>query len=248
MAKSTRGYCKYCGKEYTRTGMVKHLQACKKKMNLCEKAAGTEKYFELMLYGTYNKDYWLIIQIKENATLDDLDQFIRDIWVECCGHLSAFEIDGVSYEKEPDDDFGWGDPAETMEHKLKEIFEPDMLFGYEYDFGSTTELAIKVLEYHNAPKQSEKVVILSRNNPLEIQCSICSEHRASWINAADIYGEELFWCEECADRLEEGEFKEDIDSEDVWLLPVTNSPRMGVCGYEGSSVYPEQFEPDEIVG
>ena len=28
MAKSTRGYCKYCGKEYTRTGMLKHLQSC----------------------------------------------------------------------------------------------------------------------------------------------------------------------------------------------------------------------------
>ena len=36
------------------------------------------------------------------------------------------------------------------------------------------------------------------------------------------------------------------EAEEVWLLPVTNSPRMGVCGYEGSSVYPEQFEPDEI--
>ena len=29
---------------------------------------------------------------KENATLECLDQFIRDIWVECCGHLSAFDI------------------------------------------------------------------------------------------------------------------------------------------------------------
>lgn len=67
-------------------------------------------------------------------------------------------------------------------------------------------------------------------------------------NAVDIYGEEPFWCDECADKLEEGEFDEEIDSEEVWLLPVTNSPRMGVCGYEGSSVYPEQFESDEIVG
>lgn len=92
------------------------------------------------------------------------------------------------------------------------------------------------------------MVILSRNNPPEFQCSICGEHRASWINAVDIYGEEPFWCDECADKLEEGEFDEEIDSEEVWLLPVTNSPRMGVCGYEGSSVYPEQFEPDEIVG
>jgi len=246
MGKSTRGYCKYCGKEYTRTGMVKHLQTCKRRVDLYEKATETEKYFELLLYGAYNKDYWLIIQIKENATLDDLDQFIRDIWVECCGHLSAFEINGVSYEKEPEDDFGWDEPAESTEHKLKEILEPDMLFGYEYDFGSTTELAIKVLNYYNAPKQSKKVVILSRNNPPEFQCSICGEHRASWINSVDIYGEEPFWCDECADKLEEGEFDEEIDSEEVWLLPVTNSPRMGVCGYEGSSVYPEQFEPDEI--
>ena len=37
-----------------------------------------------------------------------------------------------------------------------------------------------------------------------------------------------------------------LKEEEVWLLPVTNSPRMGVCGYEGSRVYPEQFEPDEI--
>ena len=90
------------------------------------------------------------------------------------------------------------------------------------------------------------MVILSRNNPPEFQCSICGEHRASWINAVDIYGEEPFWCDECADKLEEGEFDEEIDSEEVSLLPVTNSPRMGVCGYEGSSVYSEQFEPDEI--
>lgn len=59
MGKSTRGYCKYCGKEYTRTGMVKHLQTCKRRVDLYEKATETEKYFELLLYGAYNKDYWL---------------------------------------------------------------------------------------------------------------------------------------------------------------------------------------------
>lgn len=129
----------------------------------------------------------------------------------------------------------------VLSNSLKEILESDMLFGYEYDFGSTTELAIKVLNYYNAPKQSEKVMILSRNNPPEFQCSICGEHRASWINAVDIYVEEPFWCDECADKLEEGEFDEEIDSEEVWLLPVTNSPRMGVCGYEGSSLNRMKF-------
>ena len=76
MAKITRGYGKYCGKEYTRTGMLKHLQSCKKRMEVCENSKKMSAYYELMLYGTYNKDYWLIIQIKENATLED-DFFVR---------------------------------------------------------------------------------------------------------------------------------------------------------------------------
>ena len=161
-----------------RTGIAKHLQTCKKRVDLCEKAEKTEKYFELLLYGAYNKDYWLIIQIKENATLDDLDQFIRDIWVECCGHLSAFEIDGVSYEREPDDDFGWGEPAKSTNHTLKQVLTTGMIFNYEYDFGSTTEIMVKVLDHYSAQKQNEKVVILSRNNPPEFACSICGNSRS----------------------------------------------------------------------
>ena len=161
-----------------RTGIAKHLQTCKKRVDLCEKAKKTEKYFELLLYGAYNKDYWLIIQIKENATLDDLDRFIRDIWVECCGHLSAFEIDGVSYEREPDDDFGWGEPAKSTNHTLKQVLTTGMIFNYEYDFGSTTEIMVKVLDHYSAQKQNEKVVILSRNNPPEFACSICGNSRS----------------------------------------------------------------------
>lgn len=161
-----------------RTGIAKHLQTCKKRVDLYEKAEKTEKYFELLLYGAYNKDYWLIIQIKENATLDDLDRFIRDIWVECCGHLSVFEIDGVSYEREPDDDFGWGEPAKSTNHTLKQVLTTGMIFNYEYDFGSTTEIMVKVLDHYSAQKQNEKVVILSRNNSPEFACSICGNSRS----------------------------------------------------------------------
>ena len=242
MAKSTKGFCKYCGKEYTRAGIAKHLQMCKKRVVLCEKATEAEKYFELLLYGAYNKDYWLIIQIKETATLDDLDRFIRDIWVECCGHLSAFEIDGVSYERESDDDFGWGEPAKSTSHKLKQVITTGMIFNYEYDFGSTTEIMVKVLNHYSAKKQNEKVMILSRNNPPQFACSICGNQKATWINTFHIYDEDSFWCEECVNKLEAGELE--AYENDVFFLPITNSPRMGVCGYEGSNIYPEQFEPD----
>ena len=247
MAKSTRGYCKYCGKEYTRTGMLKHLQSCKKRMEVCENSKKMSAYYELMLYGTYNKDYWLIIQIKENATLECLDQFIRDIWVECCGHLSAFDIEGVRYEQIPDNDFLWGKPAEDMSHKLKEVLEVGMEIGYEYDFGSTTELTIKVVDFYKAPEQKENVTILSRNNPTQFTCSVCGKNPAVWIDPIKMYNEDPFWCEECLEKYENGELDEEIEVEESgYLLPVTNSPRMGVCGYEGSDFYPNQFEPDDM--
>ena len=31
MALQTKGLCKYCGKEYTKGGMLRHLQTCKKR-------------------------------------------------------------------------------------------------------------------------------------------------------------------------------------------------------------------------
>lgn len=117
-----------------------------------------------------------------------------------------------------------------------------MIFNYEYDFGSTTEIMVKVLDHYSAQKQNEKVVILSRNNPPQFACSICGNQKATWINAFRIYDEDLFWCEECVNKLEEGELE--AYENDVCFLPITNSPRMGVCGYEGSDIYPEQFEPD----
>lgn len=37
---------------------------------------------------------------------------------------------------------------------------------------------------------------------------------------------------------------EQEEYEEEFLLNVCNSPRMGVCGYNGSEVYPEEFIPD----
>jgi hypothetical protein len=40
--------------------------------------------------GAYQKEYWLFLDIALNATLEDLDAFLRQIWLECCGHMSGF--------------------------------------------------------------------------------------------------------------------------------------------------------------
>lgn len=251
MAKQTKGFCKYCGKEYTRSGMVKHLVSCKERIRVLEQAKETTAWYELALYGKYDKDYWLVIQIKESATFKDLDQFIRDIWVECCGHLSAFELYGQRYETLPNKDSFWGEPAKSMNCKLQNVLEQGMQMEYEYDYGSTTELLIEVRDHYQAPNQKDKSMILSRNNPPQYVCSRCGKNIATWIYLEGFLDGDPFWCDECLEKYENetqdaAEEDEEYDFDTDFLSRICNSPRMGVCGYDGSSRYPDQFEPDKI--
>lgn len=237
--KRIKGKCKFCGKEYTVSYMNKHLAACEKRMERLEAKTGGHLcgYYDLLITPSYNHDYWLFIEICESATLEYLDLFLRDIWLECCGHLSAFEINGIRYESYPDNDFIWGIPAKSMNCKLGSILKEGMAIGYEYDFGSTTELTITVVNYRMKRQSKEKLTILSRNNPHVHICSECGRKPAVVICTECAWEgpEEGFLCEDC---MKDHECGEDM------LLDVCNSPRMGVCGYCGSEKYPDQFQPD----
>lgn len=136
MENQTKGKCKYCGKEYTRAYMLRHLDSCKKRKERIAAETGTKKcgYFELVISGKYEKEYWLVIEIGENVTLKDLDSFLRDIWVECCGHLSTFNIYGVSYTVEPAVSSMWGQTDKSMNYKLKSVLEKGMSIGYRNSY------------------------------------------------------------------------------------------------------------------
>lgn len=237
MRKQTKGKCKYCGKEYTKGYMKKHLSTCKERQRQFASETGKKKcgYFELCITSKYAKDYWLFLEIQETATLQDLDGFLRDIWLECCGHLSAFDINGISYEVMPDTDPFWGKPSKSMDVNLSSVLKKDMLINYEYDFGSTTELVITVTDYRVGYQKKEKLTILSRNNPPELLCDQCGEKPAVVICAECAWNGEGLLCEDCAKTHNCG---------GDFLLNVCNSPRMGTCGYNGSDIYSDQFEPD----
>jgi len=233
MAQRTKGKCKYCGKEYTFSYMKKHLSVCRERQQQLESETGSKKcgYFELAVCSKYSRDYWMFVEMRETAALRDLDTFLRDIWLECCGHLSAFKIDGINYDVEPGEAFLWVEPAKSMDCRLKSVLEKGMVFGYEYDFGTTTELIITVVDYRVRYGRKEELTILSRNNPPALLCDECGEKPAKVI-CTDCYH---LLCEDCAGSHECGE---------EMFLDVCNSPRMGVCGYNGSSIYPDQFVPD----
>ena len=84
MARQSKGFCKYCGREYTRGGMFRHINTCGERKKVLEAESGQQScgYFQLLLYGKYDGDYWLLIEIQDEETLQTLDVFIRNIWVE----------------------------------------------------------------------------------------------------------------------------------------------------------------------
>ncbi len=168
--------------------------------------------------------YWLDLDINPVAPLSELDDFLREIWLECCDHLSSFEIGRMRYDAAPHGDFfGMGGPAADGMNVRASRALPAVgeVFSYEYDFGSTTQLRLKVIAHHQAPSRRDAVRLLAQNEAPVWRCCECDE-AATQLCSECAYERDTFLC---ASHSEEHECDEDR------LLPVVNSPRMGVCAY-----------------
>jgi hypothetical protein len=225
----TKANCRYCGKEYAKPSMIRHLASCKGRQStwINTNSNKTEGYFSISVEGLYNKAYWLCIEVSENAKLKDVDGFLRDIWLECCGHLSSFKIDNVLYDVNPDDEYDF-EMSESMDIKLKNVLYSGLEFRYEYDFGSTTTLKLKVIGYRKGAKKQNKIELMARNKPIETICELCGKNLAQYICCECMWEETANLCQICASEHKCGE---------EMLLPIVNSPRCGVCGYVGSEKY-----------
>lgn len=202
MATTTKGRCYLCGAELGKTAMKNHIL----KVHNTEESG--QDCMLLKIEGAHNKNYWLFVDIPLTSTLSTLDRFLRDIWLECCGHLSEFTAGGF-------DTIG----------KTRKIssFQPGDKLLHEYDFGDTTETLITMVCRTVRKPQKTAVRLLARNNAPEYPCSVCGK-KADYICTECMWDDvNPFFCEDCAEKHEH---------EDM-LLPVTNSPRMGQCGYTG---------------
>ncbi len=220
----SKGRCHLCGGTFSKSAMTKHLNSCRQEEQDSEKSSSSRgsrktEIFHLMVEARYSSDYWMHLEVPVDATLEDLDNFLRDIWLECCGHLSAFEIEGTTYSVEPMEDFD----DESMDAALNDVLSPGMKFNYEYDFGSTTYLVLKVISQEQKLIKDKSIAVLARNEPPFYPCESCGKI-ATQLCTECICSDEGCLCDECA-----AEHKCDEEM----LLPVVNSPRVGVCGYTG---------------
>ncbi|MCX7602242.1 MAG: plasmid pRiA4b ORF-3 family protein [Meiothermus sp.] len=226
-AKPSYAVCKLCGYRGTKASMTKHLVKCVESHPA--KARGKPvRLLHIRVEDAYQPSpFWLDVEVWAGAPLRELDQFLRDIWLECCGHLSEFEINGVRYEAYPDRTWGPSD-SKSMRAKLGEVVGVGSQLHYEYDFGSTTELKLKVLGEREG-YQDKILRLLARNEPPVWLCNVCGQP-ATQIDTECAYEmESPFFCEKHARE----HVKKQHDGDDYMLLPVVNSPRMGTCGYEG---------------
>ena len=222
----SKGTCSFCGGAFSKGSMARHLAACPKRAAAMPAPAGgrqsRQKGFHLVVAGRYRPEYWLHLDVPASRTLEDLDDFLRDIWLECCGHLSAFRIGGRHFLCGRYGDFRDLDD-ENMDIPLRKVLRPGMSFTHEYDFGSTTELTLRVLSELVGTAADGSIRVLARNQPPLLECQTCGQP-ATQLCSHCIYEGEGWLCDECGARHECGE---------EMLLPIANSPRVGVCGYAG---------------
>jgi hypothetical protein len=243
---TSQGRCVFCNKFFAKSSLVRHLTAhIEEKM----KGGSPGKSFQIKIETAPRwggSGYFLNIWVDGNTTFGRIDTFLRQIWLECCDHLSAFQlprkrnVSPINFLQEITKGKHWiGMESEfgeiPMSMKVKDILHKDLKLDYDYDFGSTTELQLTIVAEY-ATKADQPLVLLSRNEPLGQMCEACGKKPATQMCSVCVYNAKSMFCETCAKK----HAKTCSDFDDYAAMRVVNSPRMGVCAYEGGSIDTER--------
>ena len=132
---------------------------------------------------------------------------LRSIWLECCDHVSYFQ-------------------NAKMETKINSFSFKDHII-HEYDMGNTTTTLITFVGTTWRKMQRASVRLLARNIPPRFQCAECSAAAEYICKKGPVDKFNLPYCSSCAEN-----YRREQEYE-YYFLPITNSPRMGVCNYCG---------------
>lgn len=209
----SEGKCLFCDSLFSQRGIGRHLATHLSKM---EKEAATGKPETFYHIAVRAGEMFLHILVRGSAKIKLIDTFLRKIWLECCGHLSAFSI---------------GNEDISMNGNVGYIFLPGTKIRYDYDFGTTTTLELNAKNHYQLALK-EDIILLSSNEPLNFICSVCESKTASCMCSVCQWHEYAFFCESCAEK--HAETCEDFI--DFSQTEIVNSPRMGECGYEGGTI------------
>ena len=220
-----RGKCGYCERDFSVGGMIRHLSACPRRKETVAEVDGKRgrsvKLYHLRAQDEWRKDFWLDLEVEGSAILDDLDDYLRCIWLECCGHLSMFSRGG------------WTGNQISPARKVADVFKPGVEITHTYDFGTSSYTLIRSVAVRDGKptNSSHPIALMSRNDEPEFECIECGQ-RASWLCIECMYENNVegTLCQQHSEQHPHDDYGDP--------LPLVNSPRIGMCGYDGPAQPP----------
>jgi len=209
----SEGKCLYCGQVFAKRGIGKHLATHLAEKEKADTNSQNQTYCHIVVDAG---EMFLQLLVKGDFTMKKMDDYLRRIWLECCGHMSGFSAKTTEIK---------------MSHKVMQVFNSYDKIQHDYDFGSTTRVFLKSINNYQL-NIKENITLLSRNEPLELMCAMCKTEAAVNLCTTCSYDEYSFFCEKCSE--EHAKVCEDF--EEYSSMPVVNSPRMGTCGYTGGTI------------
>lgn len=229
--KQPRGVCVFCGRESTKGGLTRHLASCGARKDAIQAAdAGSGRdgaLIHLRVQDDSRSEFWLDLEIGGSASLRDLDRYLRAIWLDCCGHLSMFSQGG------------WGAGDELPKSaRIDRALRPGSELVHIYDFGTSSETLIKsVSAREGKPTVGDRpIALMSRNLPPAYGCAECDlpavRACAGCAEFDDVSPGALCESHAEAHACDYTGFTEEPPA------PLANSPRMGMCAYDGPAEPP----------
>ncbi len=222
--KQTQGNCNFCGRKLSKAGLTKHLSTCKERFNnlndVNSKSGKEEKFYHLRIEDAWGGQFWLHLEMAGNAPMGKLDTYLRAIWLDCCGHMSEFSVGR------------WTEETIAMSRKADQVFRIGMEIFHMYDFGTTSETKIKVVNARKGKAISRyPITLMARNDHPEVFCVECGKP-ASKLCLECLYEDENqgTLCDEHAQSHPHKDYGEP--------MPLINSPRVGMCAYSGPAEPP----------
>lgn len=225
-SKQSTGICSFCGGEFSKGGMGKHLSSCPERHKMVvnvesqEPPGKKQQLFYLLVRSAESLGFWLHLEMNGTATLKQLDSYLRSIWLECCGHLSHFS------------EGGWEGDEIPISRKIEKVFQTGIELTHLYDYGTTSTTLIKAVNSRTGvPLTRHPIYLMARNNAPVEPCVTCGEP-AVWL-CMDCLCEEDEWITLCEKHANEHPHFEDGN-----VVPLVNSPRVGMCAYDGPAEPP----------
>ena len=170
----------------------------------------------------YAKEFWLDLEMRGSECAMKMlgtYRYLRHM-ARCCGHLSEFTTAGI------------GGTTIGMARKADAVFDEGVKLDHLYDFGTTSETTIKVVDFRKGAALSKHPIeLMARNRQPEANCAVCGKP-ANWLCIECLYENEDGWflCDEHAETHPHDDYGEPMG--------LYNSPRTGMCGYDGPAEPP----------